>query len=123
MNLYHNLVSEYARFAKEGKTYPLGNFLPTQKPALSASAPKALIFSPHPDDECIIGALPLRLLREAKMNVINVAVTQGSKKERQTERYEELKNACGFIGYSLIQTREGGLEKVGVKTREQDPKH
>jgi LmbE family N-acetylglucosaminyl deacetylase len=37
-----------------------------------------LIFSPHPDDECIIGGLALRLLREAKWNVINVAVTLGS---------------------------------------------
>jgi len=117
MNPYHNLVSEYARFAKEGKTYPLGNFLPTLKPALSASAPKVLIFSPHPDDECIIGALPLRLLREAKMNVINVAVTQGSNKARQSERFEELKNACAYIGYGLIQTRPGGLEKITPKTR------
>src|SRR5207249_11572429 len=114
------LVSEYARFAKEGKTYPLGNFVPTPKPSLSPSAPKVLIFSPHPDDECIIGALPLRLLREAKMNVINVAVTQGSNKARQTERYQELQNACHFIGYGLVQTRPYGLEQINAKTREQD---
>ncbi|MEO8429623.1 MAG: PIG-L family deacetylase [Verrucomicrobiota bacterium] len=120
MNPYHNLVSEYARFAKEGRTYPLGNFLPTPKPELNASAPKVLIFSPHPDDECIIGALPLRLLRAAKMNVINVAVTQGSNKARQTERYHELENACAYIGYGLIQTRPGGLEKITPKTRAED---
>ena len=53
-------------------------------------APRTLIFSPHPDDEVIIGALPLRLLRELKMNVINVAVTQGSHKARQPERWKEL---------------------------------
>ena len=29
------------------------------------SAAKVLLFSPHPDDECIFGLLPLRLMREA----------------------------------------------------------
>jgi len=32
-----------------------------------------------------------------------------------------LKEACEFMGYELIQTRENGLEKVNPKTREQDP--
>ena len=91
------------------------------RPALAANAPKVLIFSPHPDDECIIGALPLRLLREAKMRVINVAVTQGSKKERQMERLSELQKACEFMGYELIQTKPNGLEKVNPKTRQSDP--
>ncbi|MBI3414359.1 MAG: PIG-L family deacetylase [Verrucomicrobia bacterium] len=120
MNPYQTLVANYARYFREGKSHPLGGFLPTCKPTLQPSAPKALIFSPHPDDECIIGALPLRLLREAKLNVINVAVTQGSNKTRQTERYHELQAACGFIGFGLIQTRPGGLEKIGIKTRAQD---
>ena len=120
MNPYRSLVAEYARFFREGKAYPLGGFLPVPKPLLAPSAPKALIFSPHPDDECILGGLPLRLLREAKMNVVNVAVTQGSNKARQTERYHELQAACGYIGFGLIQTRPGGLEKITVNTREQD---
>lgn len=120
MNPYQTLVANHARFFREGKNYPLGGFLPTGKPALAPNAPKALIFSPHPDDECIIGGLPLRLLREAKFNVINVAVTQGSNKPRQTERYHELQGACGYIGFGLIQTKPGGLEKISAKTRQQD---
>ncbi len=86
MNPYRHLVNEYARFATEGKAYPLGGFTPPAPAKLPPGAPKALIFSPHPDDECIIGALALRLLREARMNVINVAVTQGSKTERKAGR-------------------------------------
>src|SRR5262249_14346834 len=82
---YHKMVADYAKFAKEGKSYPLGKFARLPRPDLAANAPKVLIFSPHPDDEVIIGGLALRLLREAKWNVINVAVTQGSKKERQAE--------------------------------------
>ena len=83
MNPYRQFVSEYARFAKEGKSYPLGQFPQTSRTPAPSTAPKVLIFSPHPDDEVIIGGLALRLLREAQWNVINVAVTQGSKKERQ----------------------------------------
>jgi hypothetical protein len=33
------------------------------------------------------GGLAVRLRREARMEVINVAVTQGSRKDRQAERF------------------------------------
>ena len=36
----------------------------------------ALILSPHPDDECIIGGLPLRLMKEGGIRIINVAITR-----------------------------------------------
>ena len=106
MNPYQHLVSEYARFAREGRTYPLGTFAPLPRPQVAPDAPKVLIFSPHPDDEVIVGGLALRLLREAKWNVINVAVTQGSKKERQAERLRELKNCCDCIGFGLAHRNE-----------------
>jgi len=86
MNPYHHFVTEFARLIHQGKTLPLGGFTPLERPKPAAHAPTALIFSPHPDDEVIIGALPLRLLRELKWNVINVAVTQGSNPARQPER-------------------------------------
>ena len=121
MNPYYDFVSEYSRFAKEGRTYPLGNSAPLPGPQVAPDAPKVLIFSPHPDDEVIIGGLALRLLREAKWNVINVAVTQGSNKERQAERLKELKNCCDCIGFGLVQTAPNGLEKVNPKTREREP--
>ena len=123
MNPYQHLVAEYARFAKEGKSYSLGKFPRLPRPDLPANAPKALIFSPHPDDEVIIGGLALRLLREANWNVINVAVTQGSNKERQAGRLAELKACCDCIGFGLVQTAPNGLEKINVKTREQDAAH
>lgn len=123
MNPYHRLVSDYARLAREGKGHPLGGFTPAPCLALPPDAPRALIFSPHPDDECIIGALALRLLREARMRVLNVAVTHGSKPERQAARWEELKAACQYLGFGLLQTAPGGLERISVRTREQDPAH
>jgi hypothetical protein len=123
MNPYNHIVSEYARLVREGKSYPMGGFAPAPKPSLAPDAPKALFFSPHPDDECISGGIALRLLREAQMNVINVAVSQGSKKERQAERLHELKDACNYIGFGLITTGPSGLDGIHPRTRTQDPRH
>ena len=123
MNPYHTLVHQYAELLHTGKRAPFGGFAPLDRPKTDGDSPRALIFSPHPDDECIIGALPLRIMREAHFNVINVAVTQGSNKERQFERAEELKRACDFIGYNLIQTSPTGLEKINAKTRQYDHPH
>ncbi|WP_148716574.1 PIG-L deacetylase family protein [Chitinolyticbacter meiyuanensis] len=90
-------------------------------PELAADAPVVMIFAPHPDDECIIGALPLRLGREAGFRVVNIAVTQGSNLKRQPERWVELKNACDLLGWELRETIPGGLMSVGTKTRDADP--
>ncbi len=123
MNPYLDFVSDYARFAKAGKGWPLGGFPRCARPVISADAPVALIFSPHPDDEVIIGGLALRLLREAGWEVVNVAVTQGSNVARQAERWAELAACCDCIGFGLVQTGPGGLEKVNVATREKSPGH
>jgi N-acetylglucosamine malate deacetylase 1 len=121
MTPYHRFVSELARLVRDGKSHPLGGFTPASRPAVAPDAPRALIFSPHPDDECIIGGLALRLQREAGMRVINVAVTQGSRKDRQAARWDELTAACDYLGFGLVQTVPGGLERINVKAREQDP--
>jgi N-acetylglucosamine malate deacetylase 1 len=101
-NPFRKFVSAHARLFQAGTKLPLGR---PQKcsPRLPAPdhVPIALIFSPHPDDECIIGGLPLRLLREAKWSVINVAVTLGSKPERRAARLREVKNACDCLGFDL----------------------
>jgi N-acetylglucosamine malate deacetylase 1 len=123
MTPYHKLVSDYARLLKEGRSFPLGTFKSAPRPEIPANAPTALFFAPHPDDECIVGGMAVRLMRQAHMNLINVAVTLGSKKERQQERLRELQDACNYIGFGLETTGPNGLEKINPKTREQDPKH
>ena len=102
---------------------PTGHLQARPRPAIPPNAPKALFFAPHPDDECIVGGMAVRLMRQARMNLINVAVTLGSKKERQQERLRELQNACNYLGFGLVTTAPNGLEKINPKTREQDPKH
>lgn len=123
MNPYQQFVSRFTAAIQEAKSFPLGGFASAPRPALSPNAPKALFFSPHPDDECISGGIALRLLREAQMNVLNVAVTQGSKKDRQAERLRELEGACNYLGFGLLRTGVNGLEKINPKTRVQDPTH
>jgi LmbE family N-acetylglucosaminyl deacetylase len=123
MNPYQPFVAAFARLITDGKSLPLGGIPAHNKPVANATAPVALIFSPHPDDECIIGGFALRLMREAGMRVINVAVTQGSKRERRAERLQELKNACAWIGFGLEETAPDGLEKINPKTRAGDPHH
>ena len=63
----------------------------------------------------------MRLVRQAHMNLINVAVTLGSNKERKQERLRELRNACNYIGFGLATTAPDGLDKINPKGREQDP--
>jgi len=122
-NPYLTYVSSLAQMVQDGKQFQLGGFpMPAHAP-VAADAPRALIFSPHPDDECIIGGLALRLQREAGYRVVNVAVTQGSNKARQQGRWDELSNACAYLGFDLVETIPGGLEKVNARTRAADPAH
>lgn len=120
-NPYEAVVQGYVDLLTSTRAAEQVPSSPGRRPMPAADAPKALIFAPHPDDECIIGGLPLRLLREAGMNVINVAVTQGSRKERQAERWRELEDACRYLGFGLLPTAENGLERINPVTREKDP--
>src|SRR3954467_421815 len=117
MNPYHHYVSELARLLREGRNFPLGGFPTPDRRPVAADAPRALIFSPHPDDECIIGGLALRLMREAGTRVVNVAVTQGSNMARRAGRREERKRGCEYRGFDLIQAAAGGLENINVTSR------
>lgn len=123
MKNFQDFVSEMTALVQRARTLPLGSAPNCARLELPTGAPKALFFAPHPDDECISGGVALRLLREAGMDVANVAVTQGSRKDRQQERLRELEKACDYLGYRVVVTIPGGLERITAKTREQDPVH
>jgi LmbE family N-acetylglucosaminyl deacetylase len=57
-----------------------------------------VICSPHPDDEALSGALPLRLQGE-DTRVLNLAMTLGSNPVRQKQRQAELAAACRVLGF------------------------
>jgi LmbE family N-acetylglucosaminyl deacetylase len=121
MNPYLAFVSSFSKAVTEGHSLPLGGLTPADRPDVAPDAPKALYFAPHPDDETIIGGLALRLMREAKWNVINIAVTLGSNRERRAARWQELQAACNYIGFRLEGTAPDGLENVRASTRSADP--
>jgi len=121
MNPYHDFVHNFSKLVHDGRQLPLGGLPPAPQPALPVDAPRALFFAPHPDDETIAGGLALRLFREAKFRVVNVAVTQGSNPARQVARLQELQHACAYLGFDLEQTAPNGLEKVSTATRASEP--
>lgn len=121
MNPYLDLIQQTVRLRTLGRSLPLGGLPDCPAIPIPGNAPVALIFSPHPDDECIVSGLALRLLRECRWRIVNVAVTQGSRKDRQTARLEELRNACRFLQFELRTTVPGGLEKIQPRTRSEDP--
>ena len=120
-NPFNQFIDGMARLLHEARRLPLGGLSPTPAPVVTADAPNVLVFSPHPDDESIIGALPLRMRRELAYCVSVVAVTQGSKVERQAARLEELRGATAFLSLELITTREGGLTGINPEARTADP--
>lgn len=88
------------------------SFFPQKKISLKPSVPlTVMILSPHPDDECIVGSLALRLMQENNVHVINVAVTLGSNVKRQPARLEELTRACDLLQMELLILKETGKKK------------
>lgn len=121
MNPYVAFVEGHARHLREGRAWQLGGFPVPAHPRPAPGAPRVLVFSPHPDDECIIGGLALRLMRQSGWSVGNVAVTLGSRRDRQAGRLAELRGACDFLGFDLINVAPNGLEQVTPKARAADP--
>ncbi|BDU72060.1 PIG-L deacetylase family protein [Mesoterricola silvestris] len=118
---YTHYVEEFVKLQEEAREMPLGDFAPASAPRLMDNAPRVLVFSPHPDDESITGALTLRLRRELNYRVCVVAVTQGSRVDRQEARLQEMYGACHFLGFELITTRQNGLASINPKTRAGNP--
>ena len=91
--------------------------------AADPSAPLCVMVSPHPDDECIAGGLPLRLMQESGWRVVNLVVTHGSNAGRQLARAEELAAACARIGFEPLLLAERGLNRITMQARATDPAH
>jgi LmbE family N-acetylglucosaminyl deacetylase len=89
-------------------------------PVRDAARPCAIILSPHPDDECLTGALALRLLHEQNWQIITIAVTIGSNVGRRVARKNELAKACAVLGFDCVLPHEDGFSDVSEKTRAED---
>jgi LmbE family N-acetylglucosaminyl deacetylase len=123
MNPYKEYVQQISQNLQIAKDFPLciADF-PNLEPKKEDS-PIALVFSPHPDDECITGGLSLRLLRETNFRIINVPITFGSDPERRQPRREELVNACRYLGFEIKFISGNGFEQITPKGRKEDPQN
>ncbi|MDD5302799.1 MAG: PIG-L family deacetylase [Elusimicrobia bacterium] len=109
---YAEFVREFESLLERAARLPRGGLSPAPLPAPKPDAPRALILAPHPDDECIVGALPLRLQRERGWRVGVAPVTLGSRPERRAARLAELQGACAFLGWDAFPVEEGGLSEL-----------
>jgi LmbE family N-acetylglucosaminyl deacetylase len=72
---------------------------------MHAGRHEIIICSPHPDDETLNGALPLRL-KSGNSRILNLAMTLGSNPARQEERKAELAAACRILGFDCLLVHE-----------------
>lgn len=90
-------------------------------PAPEAAPGHGLVLAPHPDDECIVGALPLRLRQEAGWRITAVAVTLGSQPSRREARWAEFEQACAVLGFDPLALGGRGLTDVRADSPDREP--
>jgi LmbE family N-acetylglucosaminyl deacetylase len=121
MNPYLRYVEALSTAHEAAAGLPLGGIEPLPRPSPKPDAPCVMIFAPHPDDECLVGGLPLRLMRRCGWRVINVPVTLGSNPARKPGRRQELANAVNFLGFQLRPLADLGLDAVNADARRRAP--
>ena len=120
---YNDFVYEYAGLLERWKSNSSVTISSTEsKSTLSENNPKVIIFPPHPDDECLTGAFPLRLQRELGFDITVIPVTLGSNRDQRHRRLKELYSACGYLGFRVVLPKKGeGLENINLRTRDENP--
>ncbi len=109
-----------------GKGISLGpSATPLKAPVVEAETVepiKVVVCSPHPDDESLVGALPLRLRQECGARVTNCAITLGSNLGQRARRWRELEAACAALGFDLmLPSPPGGFDHINRDHRENHP--
>lgn len=118
-------VRQTMRLLEAGASIPAGpaelaGELPA--PATTRGQPATILLaSPHPDDEALVGALPLRWRLETGARVVNCAITLGSRREERARRACELRRACRMLGFDLVVPEEEGFDDVTLRNRQQAP--
>ena len=128
---WQTYVEQYQELYESGLHVPeIPDHTPeSQTLPMHAGRHEIIICAPHPDDETLNGALPLRLKRK-DTRILNLAMTLGSNPIRQEERKVELAAACRVLGFDcqLVQeplgftnlARDGEENTVAVRQQHID---
>jgi LmbE family N-acetylglucosaminyl deacetylase len=124
------MIADYLKLVRRSVAMPeiAASFLsvatprrdPGSSPGQAPLRPCAVLLSPHPDDECLTGALPLRLLREHNWQIVNVAVSLGSDVARRAARKTELAKASAVLGFHGMLADANGFSVVTPKIRDEN---
>ncbi len=104
-DLWHAQVQRIIATVDSGAsiaTGPTAQALTPPSGAAAAPPTKVLFCAPHPDDECLSGALALRLRMDSGASVTNIAITLGSDLGQRARRLAELQSACRALGFALV---------------------
>ena len=124
--IWNEFVSEFSKLLDFGSHIQTGpsnpRLLPSDESSEHKSETKVLMFSPHPDDEALVGGFPLRLRLELGASITNCAVTLGSNKAERERRREEVEASCGVLGFNLLLPSDrDGLDEVTPDARHDSP--
>ena len=106
------MVSDYVKLSGESsQNLPHFSTLPPLvKPSGLSAQPRILILAPHPDDECLMAGLALRMKDEWSAQVTVVPYSYGSNVARRKARAQELQAAATVLGFDVLQ--RVSLEKI-----------
>jgi len=120
-------VQEILKRVEAGRSIAVGpssvELEPPRILTASARPAKVVVCAPHPDDEALIGALPMRLRLETGARVTNCAITLGSNRSQRPRRLRELESACRVLGFGLVVPQHpSGFDEVTPAARRDKPK-
>jgi LmbE family N-acetylglucosaminyl deacetylase len=101
-------VEQFSELFEYGRQLPVvasATASASQSLPLNSGRHTVVICSPHPDDEALSGALPLRLQGE-DTRVLNLAMTLGSNPARQKQRQAELAACCRVLDFDCRLVHE-----------------
>src|SRR5713226_7061510 len=92
--LWLNFVQEVEEAFAAGSALETGpSHVPMVAPGVhppTGARAKIVMCSPHPDDEALVAALPLRLRIETGAEIVNCAITLGSNTHERPRRLAEV---------------------------------
>ena len=107
-------VTSFSELFKEGIQH---SEIQQAPPPLTSQRPLVAMISPHPDDECLVAGVALRLRQEVGAQLVNIPLSYGSNPETWPRRTHELTQACAQLGMALHDVPPGSFGHIYISER------